>query len=530
MLSRSAVVKLKAILVIDLVVVAAAAGVYFYLQDQGLVANAERPADFKLSDLTVSPASAYVGESVQVSVNVSNVGDLEGNKTLDVLVNGALQDTVNLTLGGNSSQIVDFAPVFETSDGTFLVQVGDLNGTFTLQPAPPDSSKIVLSNLRVDPYEVWDNEPLNVTATAVNPTAEADKLFVRVLVDDVVVGTQVVELDGGEKTTVLFTVNATGEGKHSVQLNTLSSSFNIVKTGYHTLTINRSGGGSTSLPFTLNGVSHITPFTMLMPVGEYTVALPTPFSVGTGVLAFTSWSDGNMQPTRTFTLDKRLILVATYTVISGYASCPSLYMWNGTGYSYVTDVSNPGWLGYIGYIDGAGNVIFSGGNPWDYVKLDNSILQTNNGYFDMTLSQQWDELFYLDSAYMLVVDHPAGTDAYTSMTNYMNKGSTGQIYTVSNGTLQSPVSATNEKGQNVLPQLAQKDGWFTPGINVIDSPSYDNLTYNQLTVDLGNLSNASQIKLIMTGMVDWGSADAYYDWINTLQTAACTGCCPTALK
>ena len=53
----------------------------------------------------------------------------------------------------------------------------------------------------------------------------------------------------------------------------------------------------------------------------------------------------------------------------------------------------------------------------------------------MTLSQQWDELYYLDSAYMLVVDHPIGTDVYTSMTNYLNKGSTGQIYTVTNGTL-----------------------------------------------------------------------------------------------
>ncbi len=54
---------------------------------------------------------------------------------------------------------------------------------------------------------------------------------------------------------------------------------------------------------------------------------------------------------------------------------------------------------------------------------------------------------------MIVVDHPAGTEAYTSMTNYLNKGSTGQIYTTSNGPLQSPITATNEKGQNVLPQI-----------------------------------------------------------------------------
>ena len=530
MLSRSAVVKLKAILVIDLMVVAAAAGVYFYLQGQGLVSGTEKPAQFILSDLSISPSEAFVGESVQVSVNTTNIGDLEGNQTLDMLVNGAVKDTVNITLGGNSSQIVDFAPEFEVNEGVYNVQVGDLNGTFTFKAAPPDSSKIVLSNLQIDPYEVWTGEPVNVTAIAENPTSEPDKLFVRLMVDDVVVATKVVELEGGAKTTVLFTVNATEEGRHSVKMNTLSSSFNIVKTGFHTLTINRTGGGSKTLPFTLNGANYGTPFTMLMPVGEYTVVCPTPFSVGTGVLEFTTWTDGVKTPSRTFNLDKRVILVVTYTIISGYASCPSLYVWNGSGYSYVTDVSNPGWLGYIGYINSNGQVVFSGGNPWDYVKLDKNILVPNNGNFDMTLSQQWDELYYLDSAYMLVVDHPAGTDVYTSMTNYLNKGSTGQVYTVSNGTLMSPVSATNEKGQSVLPQIMQKDGVFTPGVNVNDSPSYDNLTYNQLTVDLGNLSDAPQIKLILTGMVDWGSADSYYNWINTRQTAVTQGLLPNGTE
>ncbi len=49
-----------------------------------------------------------------------------------------------------------------------------------------------------------------------------------------------------------------------------------------------------------------------------------------------------------------------------------------------------------------GNIVFSGGNPWDYVKLDKNQLATKtingNSYYDMTLSQQWDELFYLDAA------------------------------------------------------------------------------------------------------------------------------------
>jgi hypothetical protein len=123
----------------------------------------------------------------------------------------------------------------------------------------------------------------------------------------------------------------------------------------------------------------------------------------------------------------------------------------------------------------------------------------------------------------LVVDHPIGTDVYTSMTNYLNKGSTGQIYTVTNGTLLSPVNATNEQGKNVLSQILQKDGIYTPGINGDQSSSWNNITMNQLTLDLGNLSAAQEIKLLITGMVDWGSADPYYTWIKSFKDAADQG-------
>jgi hypothetical protein len=529
MLSRSAIVKLKAILIIDLIIIGAAAGIYFYLQDQGLIAVAAKPAEFTLSNLTIDPPQAYPGDAVQISVNITNVGDIEGNQTLNLQINNAVKDTANVTLAGNSSDLVEFTDI-EIIEGNYSVQVGNLNGTFTIKEAPPESSKIVLSDLKVDPYEAWVNDPINVTATAQNPTSQAEKLMVRIMVDDSVVESQVIELDAGASQTVRFTVNATTEGKHTIKLNTLSGSFTIVKTGFHTLIINRSGGGSIGLPFTLNGEEYSTPYTALLPVGDYSVSVPNPFSVGTGVLEFSQWGDGVKSPSRTFTLEKRRIIVVYYTLISGYASCPSLYIWNGTGYTYVTDVSNPGWLGYIRCINANGDIVFGGGNPWDYVKLDRNVLATNNGNYDMTLSQQWNELYYLDSAYMLVVDHPIGTDVYTSMTNYLNKGSTGQIYTVSNNTLLSPVNATNEKGENVLPQISQQDGVFTPGINGNDSPSWDNISLNQLTLDLGNLSSAPQVKLVITGMVDWGPADTYYAWINSFKDAAAQGLVPNGTE
>ena len=530
-MSRSAIVKLKAILIIDLMIVGAAAGVYFYLQNQGALTSAAKPATFTLTSLTVNPLEAYPGDAVQISVNLTNIGDLEGNQTVNLEVNNAVKDSTNVTLAANSTEVVEFTDI-ETVEGNYTVKVGDLTAALIIKPAPPESSKILLSNLISTPYEVWANENVTITANAVNPSGQLDKLTIKIMMDDVAVGTQVISLDAGATQIVQFTVNASSaaEGKHIVQLNTLKGSFFVVKTGYHTLIVNRSGGGSTPLPFTLNGENQKTVYQALLPVGEYTISVPDPFSVGTGVLGFTYWSDGVKTPSRTFTLNERLILVVTYTLISGYASCPSLYIWNGTGYSYVTDVSNPGWLGYISHINSDGTIVFGGGNPWDYVKLDKNLLATNNGNYDVALAQQWDELFYLDSAYMMAVDHPIGTNVYTSMTNYLNKGSTGQIYTITNGTLLSPINATNEQGQNVLSQILQKDGVYTPGINGDQSSSWNNITMNQLTLDLGNLSSAQQIKLLMAGMVDWGSADPYYAWINSFKEAAAQGLVPNGTE
>ena len=521
MLSRSAVVKLKAILIIDLIIVGAAAGVYFYFQGEGILGSTSKPATFIFSDLAINPSEAFTGEAVQISVNVTNIGDFEGNQTVDLQINGVIKDSMNLTLSGHSNETVQFSYI-ELNDGTYNVTIGDLMGDFLIKPAPPESSKIILSNLLTDPYEGWIGDNITVTASAKNPTDQPDKIMIRVMVDEVLVQSQLIELEAGATQTIQFTVNASSLGKHSVKLNTLSGSFVIVETGYHTLVINRSGGGSTPLPVTLDGEQHNTPYTVLLPVGQHRISVPNPFSVGTGVLEFSYWSDGLKSPDRTFTLDKRLYLIATYTLISGYASCPSLYLWNGTGYSYVTDVSNPGWLGYIGYMTEKGDIVFSGGNPWDYVKLDSNLIAAKNGFFDLTLAQQWDELFYLDSAYLLAVDHPDGSDVYTSMTNYLNKGSTGQIYTVDSNSLFSPVSATNEKGQDVLAHILQKDGVYTPGING-DESVWNNIVQNQLTLDLGDLSSAEQIKLVITGMVDWGLADPYYAWINQFKEAAAQG-------
>ena len=62
-----------------------------------------------------------------------------------------VRDIENLTLAAGDSSIAQFNDV-ELNEGNYTVKVGDLTGDFTINPALPESSKIILSNLVTDPY------------------------------------------------------------------------------------------------------------------------------------------------------------------------------------------------------------------------------------------------------------------------------------------------------------------------------------------------------------------------------------------
>ncbi|MEM4733065.1 MAG: hypothetical protein QXD70_00875, partial [Candidatus Bathyarchaeia archaeon] len=483
MLSRLAITKLKVILLIDLIIVASATGAYFYLQAEGLITAPAKPAEFIVSDLKITPSEAEIFEPVLVTVNVTNIGDEKGEYIANLTINNVIEENQTVTVLGRNSTIAEFTVLKET-EGTYTIEIGGLTGTLTVKNPPPTASKIGLSKLTIKPYEAWPNETMTATVVATNTGDTSDNLAVRFMIDGLLLERRVIELNAKETTTVEFTFNAPSEGKHTLQVNSLSGTFIVVPTGYHTLTVARSGGGSKPLEFTLNGVPLKTTYVEVLPVGEYTITVPKIVDVGTGILEFSYWSDGSTSTTLTFTLNERKIIVATYTVISGYASCPSLFYWNGTHYVYVTEVSNAGWLGYIDYIDDKGNIVFGGGNPWDTIKLDAKQLaarSTADGeFYDIILLQKWDELFYLDTVFMLVVDHPEDVDVYSTMVNYVNKAFPKEIYTVSKSNLLTPISAVNENGEDVLPLIAKLDGVFTPGINGLNSPAWNDIKLNQL--------------------------------------------------
>jgi len=510
MRSRSAMAKLKAIFLIDVLIVAVAAGIYFYLANQGMVAVALKPAEFTVTDLVINPLQVDVGEPVSISANLTNIGDLSDNCTLSLIINDVIKENQTIRLAGGVSSLVEFTDI-ESAKGTYSVTLGNLTGTFTVKEVIPKVSSITLSNMIVNPYEVSAGDFVNIKVTAKNTGTEMETFQVELMVDDSLADSATVMLSAGGSRPVEFSVQATTEGIHKVKVNNLFGAFKVVPAGMHTLSINLSpvpdeGGAD----FTINGQHARTPYKQLLAEGQYTISLP--ITDPSGEHAFLYWEDRSTNPTRTIRLTTAMSLTAFYE--SG-TSCPSLFIWNGTTDVYVAEVSNHGWLGYMNYItdDPEWPIVYWRNNPWDYIPLDGTQLQARNGYYEMTLLQKWNEIFYLDAAYLMVVDHPSDVNVYSTMVEqYLDPAYMGKIYTVSK-TPSSPLSAVNEKGENVLPQIQTIDDVFTPGVNGIQSQSWDNMSWNRLTLDLGDLSDAEQIKLVVRGIVDWGSADDYNTWI-----------------
>lgn len=94
------------------------------------IASTNAQADFKVSDLNISPESAQEGDTIIISANVTNTGE-KGTHEIQLIINGEIKDTKELTLDAGASELVSFT-VTAGSPGDYLVELGDSSGSFTV--------------------------------------------------------------------------------------------------------------------------------------------------------------------------------------------------------------------------------------------------------------------------------------------------------------------------------------------------------------------------------------------------------------
>lgn len=95
------------------------------------------PASFELNDLVIEPSSVKESGSITISIECRNVGGVSGSYDVLLMIDGETEDTSSVTVDAGESSTISF-DVSATQEGTYSVEIGDLTGSYTVNPQEPD--------------------------------------------------------------------------------------------------------------------------------------------------------------------------------------------------------------------------------------------------------------------------------------------------------------------------------------------------------------------------------------------------------
>jgi Tfp pilus assembly protein PilF len=181
-------------------------------------------------------------------------------------------------------------------------------------------------------------------------------------------------------------------------------------------------------------------------------------------------------------------------------SCPILYAWDGSEYSFVTD-----FLGgsAVGYLLGPGQ--YSYPDTDEYILVTSDQLRLKDGHYSLKMVNQLEETIFTDEAKLLVVDHPAEVAVYPNERLMPSPPYPEfKIYATRDSRL--PVSAVDGKGRDVLPQLREVDRKYVDGFELLPFKGY--AEEHSLVLDLGELSSHERVLLLLTAWIDYADSSS----------------------
>jgi PGF-pre-PGF domain-containing protein len=185
-----------------------------------------KPAEFKLSNLSISPAEVGTGEKVVIAVDIANIGGQTGTYTVTLKMNGIVEATRSVSLAGGASTKVAFE-VVKNIAGTYTVEVDGLTGSFIVK-ALPKPAEFTVSELKVSPAKVRVGEEASVSVKVTNNGEQTGSYTVELKVAGIVVDSRTVILKGGESTVITFIWKGKESGVYDVDVAGLKESISVV--------------------------------------------------------------------------------------------------------------------------------------------------------------------------------------------------------------------------------------------------------------------------------------------------------------
>jgi hypothetical protein len=93
------------------------------------------PATFSVTSLAIDPAEADIGQAVVVNIIVANTGDGAGKYQANLMVDGAVVATKEVTIAGHTDMTITFS-ITQDVDGTYSISIDGQSVSLVVKAAP----------------------------------------------------------------------------------------------------------------------------------------------------------------------------------------------------------------------------------------------------------------------------------------------------------------------------------------------------------------------------------------------------------
>ncbi len=173
------------------------------------------------------------------------------------------------------------------------------------------------------------------------------------------------------------------------------------------------------------------------------------------------------------------------------SSCPYLYTWNGSRFEFVSDFLGGGEMGYW-LAPGVRNEP----DPVEYVRIAPGQLRPKDGRYELRVTNELEEVLYLDGVELLAVAHPADGEVHPTegMTHAPRPF---QLFGARD--LRTP-RATDDAGRDWTDAVARIDRRFALGFGLLPIRGY--AEPHALTLDRAGLPSTHTL-LLLTAWTDY---------------------------
>ncbi len=174
------------------------------------------------------------------------------------------------------------------------------------------------------------------------------------------------------------------------------------------------------------------------------------------------------------------------------SSCPNLYTWNGERFEFVTDFMGGGEMGYW---EAPG--VRNHPDPDEYVRIRDDQLKPLQGRFELRVTNELEEVTYIDRIQLIAVEHPADTEVYPNE-GMVHPPRPFRLFTTRDA--HPPAAAFDDHGRDVLSRVAKLDRQYPHDLAVHRIRGY--AEPHALTLDLGQATKGSTL-LLLTGWTEY---------------------------